>query len=181
EAPVPLRVTVRGDDGAPVAGAKVTAVRPTPLETTTVVTDALGVARFDGLAGRGYVFVAEAEGLWPALVEPRSGAVDVSAVVERVRTIRGRVLAGGEPAEGATVEVAASSRPVARAVSGADGTFALRVGGPSHRVEAVRGGGRANALLPFEPQQTELDVTLELQEPSAPGARTQPGGGARRP
>jgi hypothetical protein len=145
------RVTVRPSNvpavarvtAIPGAGPRLAPPSAPPEEEASVVTDANGAFRLEGLAPDTFAVRVEALGAHPALLPrvavPRDGALDVA--LEPLGVVEGAVrLADGRPAARATVR--AASRDHGAAVKADDdGRFAIPVPPGSYTLLAALGDG----------------------------------------
>ncbi|MBI4604479.1 MAG: carboxypeptidase regulatory-like domain-containing protein [Planctomycetes bacterium] len=145
--------TVRGPDGAPIAGAKVFAspAKPNILGMGAVVNDFLtsrttahtgagGDFRLAGLAKGRYKLIASAAGFAPGVkAGAEAGGEPVTIDLAPGRTVTGRVVTagGGEPIAGAKVQAGE-----ARGRTDAEGRFRLEGVAPrDRRLDPFSGGG----------------------------------------
>ena len=166
---VTLEGRVSSEDGAPLAGARVTAVHTEHTRFFDTRTGADGRYRLGPLPLASYRVVVSKEGWMPRLA---SGTEHEEVMLGRPRRISGRVLGDGQPAAG--VEVRARRRaekdddkqqgnaPERLATSDAEGRFVFEGLWPdsAYRLTATR--GEQHALRDLERDETPPEILLEL-------------------
>lgn len=154
---------VRDEDGAPVRGARVTALHKGHSRYFEVLTDEEGRFRFGVLPPAEYSLVFSKEGLLP---EYRAAGEDFDFEPEvmmfRPQRLAGRVVRGPAPVSGARVRAEGRHREL-EAVTDAQGRFAFEGLYPgSYSLAASHQGEDAVAEARLEPQEAPPEVELAL-------------------
>jgi hypothetical protein len=179
------------DGGNPLAGASITAVFLEHTRFFDTVSGPDGTFAIGPVPFGDFTVVANAPGLAPAEGQATVFKPDVGVLpLHSPRGLAGKILKGGEPARGATVQIRGRSAEL-KTVAGDDGAFSFSGLAPGrYSLQAVSELSEGQSALELEPGKDILDYIVRLKpcgavtgtvrdRSGAPIADAEVGAGAR--